>query len=95
MGHFVEFGGDGVADTFREFGPLPALLAQDRGTPVAGLSPSLLDPIRRGAERAGRTLDDIDLHINSQLVVSDDVESLIARARPGMAFSLGAMGSAK
>jgi F420-dependent oxidoreductase-like protein len=54
----------------------------------------LLDPIRTGAERAGRTLDDIDVQINAQLAVSDDVEALVARARPGMAFTLGGMGSA-
>lgn len=55
----------------------------------------LLDPIRVGAERAGRTIDDIDIQINSQLVVSDDVDALVAKARPGMAFTLGGMGSAK
>lgn len=53
----------------------------------------LLDPIRAGAAKAGRTLDDIDVQINAQLAVSDDVESLLDRARVGMAFTLGAMGS--
>ncbi len=55
----------------------------------------LLDPIRAGAERAGRSIDDIDIQVSAQLVVSDDVDALIAKARPGMAFSLGGMGSAK
>lgn len=54
-----------------------------------------LDRIQIGAERVGRTLDDIDIQISSQLTVSDDVDSLLARARPGMAFTLGGMGSAK
>ena len=54
----------------------------------------LLDPIRAGAAAAGRTLDDIDIQINAQITVSDDVDALIARARPGMAFTLGGMGSA-
>lgn len=54
----------------------------------------LLDPIRRGAAAAGRSLDDIDIQINGQLAVSDDVDALVARARPGMAFTLGGMGSA-
>lgn len=54
----------------------------------------LLDPIRAGAASAGRTLDDIDIQINAQLAVSDDVDALIERARPGMAFTLGGMGSA-
>jgi F420-dependent oxidoreductase-like protein len=55
----------------------------------------LLDPIRRGAERAGRSISDIDIQINAQLSVSEDVEKLLERARAGMAFTLGAMGSPK
>lgn len=55
----------------------------------------LLDPIRAGAARAGRSIDDVEILINAQLAVSDDVDRLIARARPGMAFTLGGMGSAK
>lgn len=54
----------------------------------------LLDPIRAGAARAGRSIDDIDIQVSAQIVVSDDVDGLIAKARPGMAFSLGGMGSA-
>lgn len=54
----------------------------------------LLDPIRAGAARAGRTLDDIDVQVSAQPLVSDDVDRLIERARPGMAFTLGGMGSA-
>ena len=53
----------------------------------------LLDPIRRGAERSGRSISDIDIQINAVLSVSDDVEGLLKRARAGMAFTLGAMGS--
>lgn len=54
----------------------------------------LLDPIRAGAAKAGRTLDDIDIQINANLAVSDDVDTLLERARGGMAFTLGGMGSA-
>jgi len=54
----------------------------------------LLDPIRAGADRAGRSIDDIDIQINAQLSVSEDVDAAIARAKPGMAFTLGGMGSA-
>lgn len=54
-----------------------------------------LDPLRRGAERAGRTLADIDIQVNGHLMVSDDVEGLIGFARAGMAFTLGGMGSAQ
>ncbi|MFV0524873.1 MAG: LLM class flavin-dependent oxidoreductase [Acidimicrobiales bacterium] len=54
----------------------------------------MLAPIRAGAERAGRSLDDIDIQVNAQITVSDDVDALIERARPAMAFTLGGMGSA-
>lgn len=53
-----------------------------------------LDPIRRGAERAGRSLDDIEIQINANLAVSDDVEGLLGLGKMGMAFTLGGMGSA-
>lgn len=55
----------------------------------------MLDPIRAGAESAGRTLEDIDVQVNAQIAVSEDVDKLINQARPGMAFTLGGMGSAK
>jgi F420-dependent oxidoreductase-like protein len=55
----------------------------------------LLDPIRRGAARAGRTLADIDIQVNGHVEVSEDVEGLLGKYRMGMAFTLGAMGSAK
>lgn len=51
--------------------------------------------IAKGAERAGRSLSDIEIEVNSVLSVSEDVEGLLDRARQGMAFTLGAMGSAK
>lgn len=56
---------------------------------------ALLDPLRRGAERAGRSLSDIEIEVNAVLAFSDDVEPILARARKGMAFTLGAMGSPK
>jgi F420-dependent oxidoreductase-like protein len=52
------------------------------------------DPIAAGAAQAGRTLADIDLQVAAGVVAfSDDVESLIAPLKPGLAFTLGAMGS--
>jgi len=54
----------------------------------------LLDPIRKGAAKAGRTLADIDIQTSARITVSDDVDGLIAAHRPGMAFTLGGMGSA-
>ena len=49
--------------------------------------------IRAGAEKAGRTLADVDLQAGGAVAFSDDVDGLIARNRPGIAFTLGAMGS--
>lgn len=55
----------------------------------------MLDAIGQGAADAGRTIDDVDIQVSANISVSDDVDALIAKARPGMAFTLGGMGSAK
>ncbi len=55
----------------------------------------MLGSIRQGAEAAGRSIDDVDILVSANISVSDDVDALIAKARPGMAFTLGGMGSAK
>ena len=62
---------------------------------VADRAEVLLDPIKKGAARAGRALTDIDLMINAVMLVSDDVEPLIQAVKPRLAFTLGGMGSAK
>jgi F420-dependent oxidoreductase-like protein len=52
------------------------------------------DSIEKGAKNAGRTLADIDLQVNAGVVAfSDDLDSLIAPRKSGLAFTLGAMGS--
>ena len=52
------------------------------------------DHIAVGAARAGRALSDIDLQAAAGVVAfSDDVEKLIPPRKPGLAFTLGAMGS--
>ncbi len=56
---------------------------------------ALLDPIRAGAARANRSLSEIEIHVNANLEISEDVEGLLDKYRQGMAFTLGAMGSAK
>jgi F420-dependent oxidoreductase-like protein len=53
-----------------------------------------LDYLRNGAEAAGRSLADIDLHASCNVAVGENVEELIDARRPGVAFSMGAMGSA-
>jgi F420-dependent oxidoreductase-like protein len=54
---------------------------------------ALLDPIRRGAEAAGRPFDAIDIQAGGAVRFGDDERELIGHHRPGVAFSLGAMGS--
>jgi F420-dependent oxidoreductase-like protein len=49
--------------------------------------------IARGAAKAGRTLADIDLQAGGAVCFTEDIERVIARHRPGLAFTLGAMGS--
>jgi F420-dependent oxidoreductase-like protein len=49
--------------------------------------------VAKGAARAGRSLADIDFHAGGVVAFSDDVDKLIAPRKPGIAFTLGAMGS--
>ncbi len=52
-----------------------------------------LEPIRQGAEAAGRSLDDIDIQVGGT-VAFGDAEELAQPLKSGLAFTLGAMGSA-
>ena len=54
-----------------------------------------IDHIRRGAEEAGRSLSDLDLHAGGVVAFAEDPERLLAPRRSGIAFTLGAMGSAR
>lgn len=54
-----------------------------------------LDHIAKGAEGAGRSLSDIDLHVSCGVKIGDDVDEIIRERKPQVAFSMGAMGSAK
>jgi len=52
------------------------------------------DHMRKGAEKAGRTLAHVDLQAAAGVVAfGDDIDKLVAPRRPGLAFTLGAMGS--
>ena len=51
------------------------------------------DHIATGAARAGRSLADLDLQAGGVVAFSDDVDRLIPPRKPGLAFTLGAMGS--
>src|SRR5881296_4565470 len=52
-----------------------------------------LDHLEGGAKRSGRSLADLDLQAGGAVAFGDDVERLIAARKPGLAFTLGAMGS--
>ena len=51
------------------------------------------DAIEAGAKRAGRSLAQLDLQAGGHVAFGDDVERLLAARKPGLAFTLGAMGS--
>ena len=51
--------------------------------------------LRRGAAKAGRSLADLTLCVGTSVAFTDDPERLIQKAKPALAFQLGAMGSAK
>jgi F420-dependent oxidoreductase-like protein len=53
----------------------------------------LLDRLRAGAERAGRSLDDIDIAPVVPVSIHEDVEEARNLSRPWLAFYLGAMGA--
>ena len=51
------------------------------------------DHIEAGASRAGRPLSALDLQAGGHVAFGGEVERLIAARKPGLAFTLGAMGS--
>ena len=51
------------------------------------------DSIEAGAKRAGRSLAQLDLQAGGFVAFSDDLERLLPAHKPGLAFTLGAMGS--
>ena len=52
-----------------------------------------LDHLEAGAVGAGRSLAQLDLQAGGVVAFSDDVDRLIPGRKPGLAFTLGAMGS--
>ena len=53
----------------------------------------LMEPLRRGLERAGRERSSIDVAATVPMAVADDPEAARDAARPWLAFYLGAMGA--
>lgn len=53
-----------------------------------------MDYLQEGARQAGRPLGDLDLCVSVRVEIGDDVEAMIDRRRPQVAFNMGGMGSA-
>ncbi|MDB2416430.1 LLM class flavin-dependent oxidoreductase [Pseudomonadales bacterium] len=51
--------------------------------------------LREGATKARRTLDDLDLCVSVRIELGDDLEAMIAKRKPAVAFNMGGMGSAE
>ncbi|MBF66144.1 MAG: F420-dependent methylene-tetrahydromethanopterin reductase [Gammaproteobacteria bacterium] len=60
----------------------------DTGAPV-------IQAIAEAASAAGRSIADVDLQVGGGVAFTDDIDALIAPQKAGMAFQLGAMGSAE
>jgi F420-dependent oxidoreductase-like protein len=50
--------------------------------------------IESGAQKSNRTLRDIDLCVSARVEIGDDLEAMIDKRRPAVAFNMGGMGSA-
>ncbi|WP_020673802.1 LLM class F420-dependent oxidoreductase [Amycolatopsis nigrescens] len=61
---------------------------------VPGAASAYLEHLAAGADSAGRTLDELDICQGAEVAFGDDVERMVAARKPGLAFSLGGMGSA-
>lgn len=51
------------------------------------------DHIRQGAREAGRPMSGLDLQAGGSVLFTDSVDEAVEALKPGLAFSLGAMGS--
>ncbi|MEM8767128.1 MAG: LLM class flavin-dependent oxidoreductase [Pseudomonadota bacterium] len=54
-----------------------------------------LDFIRKGASDAGRAVDAVELHAAVGIAIGEDVQGMIDSRKAGVAFQMGAMGSAQ
>ena len=51
------------------------------------------DHIQKGVRKAGRSMGELDLQAGGTVLFTDDVDEAVEALKPGLAFSLGAMGS--
>ncbi len=52
-------------------------------------------PIKRGLQKSGRTISDLDIQVGGSFEIGENVEDMIKARKPAMAFTLGGMGSAQ
>ncbi len=52
-------------------------------------------PLRKGAASAGRDFAKFDVQVGGTVAIGDDIDRLVQPFKAGLAFTLGAMGSAK
>ncbi|MCB1644611.1 MAG: LLM class flavin-dependent oxidoreductase [Pseudomonadales bacterium] len=66
------------------------------GTSFSPLHPGAhLDYIAEGTATSGRKISDLDLCVSARIEIGDDVEAMIAKRKPAVAFNMGGMGSAR
>ena len=53
------------------------------------------DFLKNGAEKAGRSLTDINLCVSARIEIGEDVDAMIEKRKPAVAFNMGGMGSSK
>jgi F420-dependent oxidoreductase-like protein len=51
--------------------------------------------LREGAQRGGRSINDLDLCVSVRVEIGEDVETMIDRRKAAVAFNMGGMGSAE
>ena len=54
-----------------------------------------LDYLQEGLKKSDRKLTDLDIQAGGMVAFGDDLDALVAPLKPGIAFQMGAMGSAK
>lgn len=57
-------------------------------------APAYFTHLEEGARKAGRSVSDLDICQGAEVAFGDDVDEMVAARKPGLAFSLGGMGSA-
>ena len=50
--------------------------------------------IEEGTKKAGRSLSDVDLCVSTRIEIGDNVDEMIDKRKPAVAFNMGGMGSA-